>query len=365
MTFILKLRSIGHKKPQRQYFDKMNSPPPYRVCTFTTLLPFILIAKVAALTVATVVSDSETDFWVLMALLSLFLLWIAIMVVISLCLLQSWLRTLSLGRQIGTIAAIVALWLVGVTELTQHSLGSLLPPALLTLSPYFRWQVYLLGLLSLLLGTRYLYVLLTWRQQVEQQAELKLQHLQARIRPHFLFNSLNTIAALIPEHPQVAEAAVLDFADLMRSHIHQQRILGSVGEEITLCQRYLGLEQLRLGERLRCCWQIEPGTEQLQLPLLTLQPLLENSIYHGIEPSPSGGEIRVTIQIQKQRLKIVVSNRVEERLNISSRQHNHTALENIATRLRHCYGSDGSITSQQQAGLFTATIELPVQYWQK
>ena len=157
------------------------------------------------------------------------------------------------------------------------------------------------------LALRYFYVTHEWRHNVELQAKARVHALQARIRPHFLFNSMNTIAALTRSNPARAEEAVQDLADLFRANLNEKRNQISLAEEIDVARTYQRMEQLRLGDRLHVDWKIDSLPTDALVPGLTLQPLLENAIYHGVEPRPDGGVVTVTGEFNKGMITIVVT----------------------------------------------------------
>lgn len=330
-----------------------------RFCTLTTLLPILSVAELAALVWAIVSAENPNHFWTILALASLYLLWIGLSLSLSLCLLQRWLLRLTLIQMLLLLLLLLFVWVVIFTELALGLLQSLLPLLEITLSAYFRWQIYGVALLVGLLALRYLFVLHQWRQEVERQAEQRLEQLQARIRPHFLFNSLNSIASLIATHPAAAEEAVLDFADLMRSHIRQERVLGTVEEELTLCRRYLHLERLRLGERLQIEWQIDSALLTAEIPLLTLQPLLENGVYHGIEPCAAGGSLTLSLCREADQLRAEVVNPLPPPTVTTPHQGHTVALENIAARLRHSYGAEATLEIAAVGAQFRVVVSWP------
>jgi two-component system sensor histidine kinase AlgZ len=163
-------------------------------------------------------------------------------------------------------------------------------------------------------------------------AEARLQALQARIRPHFLFNSLNAVLAIIRGDPKRAERALEDLADLFRSLLADNRQLIAMREEISLCRQYLNLEHLRLGERLQVQWTIDPGAEDALVPPMLLQPLVENAVYHGIEPGIAAGAIEIRIRLEGDRLLVTLSNPYHPEH--QHRQGNRMALANIRERLQ-------------------------------
>ena len=157
------------------------------------------------------------------------------------------------------------------------------------------------------LALRYFYVTHEWRRNIEMRATARVHALQARIRPHFLFNSMNTIAALTRTNPAVAEQAVQDLADLFRANLSEKRNTITLAEEFEVARTYQRIEELRLGPRLRVEWKTGSLPSNVQLvPGLTLQPLLENAIYHGIEPQPEGGVVTVTGEMTGDLITIVV-----------------------------------------------------------
>lgn len=162
-------------------------------------------------------------------------------------------------------------------------------------------------------------------------AEARLQALQARIRPHFLFNSLNAVLAIIRSDPRRAEGALEDLADLFRSVIADNRQLVPLGDEVELCRRYLNLEHLRLGDRLEVTWDIDAGADMALVPPMLLQPLVENAVYHGIEPGIGRAVVRIRIAREGDRLRIALSNPYHPEH--QHRQGNRMALANIRERL--------------------------------
>lgn len=205
--------------------------------------------------------------------------------------------------------------------------------------------------------------LLAWYFHLRNRAfspvisEARLQALQARIRPHFLFNSLNAVLSLIRKDPKRAEAALEDLAELFRTVMADNRRLIALGEELSLCRQYLNLEQLRLGERLRIEWQVEPSAEQVLVPPMMLQPLVENAVYHGIEPGTSPGIIEVRIGRRNDRLLLHLSNPyyVEHQ----HRQGNRMALANIRERLQLHFDVEASLATRVHEGRYEIDIVMP------
>jgi two-component system, LytTR family, sensor histidine kinase AlgZ len=188
-------------------------------------------------------------------------------------------------------------------------------------------------------------------------SEARLQALQARIRPHFLFNSLNAVLSLIRKDPKRAEGALEDLAELFRTVMADNRRLIALGEELSLCRQYLNLEQLRLGDRLRVDWRLDPAIEEALVPPMVLQPLVENAVYHGIEPGIEPGVIEVHIERRKDRLWLQLTNPYHK--DYQHRQGNHMALANIRERLQLHFDVEASLDTRIADGRFEIGIAMP------
>jgi two-component system sensor histidine kinase AlgZ len=188
-------------------------------------------------------------------------------------------------------------------------------------------------------------------------AEARLQALQARIRPHFLFNSLNAVLALIRRDPRRAERALEDLADLFRALMSDGRTMVRLADEIALLERYAAIEQLRLGERLRMSWELDQAPVDALLPPLLLQPLLENAVYHGIEPATGVGDVLVRIERRGDRVLARIENPYQ--LEHSHRAGNRMALANIRERLMLFFDADARLETQVDAGRYRVEIDLP------
>jgi two-component system sensor histidine kinase AlgZ len=209
------------------------------------------------------------------------------------------------------------------------------------------------------LSLRYFYVSEQWRSRLNAQAKAEVDALQARIRPHFLFNSMNTIASLVRSDPATAERAVEDLSELFRAALGAGHGESTLSEEIHLAERYLAIEALRLGPRLRVDWQVAadaPG--ELRMPRLVLQPLIENAVLHGIAPLAQGGEIAIRIAPEGKRLHLQVSNpALSPRPGQAGNQH---AQDSIAQRLAYHFGAGVRMDRRHQDGIYVCDIELPL-----
>jgi two-component system sensor histidine kinase AlgZ len=214
-----------------------------------------------------------------------------------------------------------------------------------------------IGFVVTAVALRYFYVTHEWRRNIEMQAAARVHALQARIRPHFLFNSMNTIASLTRSDPVLAEQTVQDLADLFRASLSDQRNTITLEKECEVARTYQRIEQLRLGERLSVDWKIDSLPRNALVPGLMLQPLLENAIYHGIEPQADGGTVTVTGELASGLITIVVRNPVGEGQN--EREGNRLALANIRERLGLMYGRQGLVKSGRYDSEYIVTLRFP------
>jgi two-component system sensor histidine kinase AlgZ len=297
-----------------------------------------------------------------LALRALFIVNGAVLITIALAL-ESWTQVLAASGPVLVVSLPATLaWLVLVCALRRPiarlspgwRLGTLmLLGAVLALIAV--WPLSALGLVSLtpsrelalpLAGAALALPLALWLQSREQarspaDARARLAELQSRIRPHFLFNTLNTAIALVRSDPARAEGLLEDLAELFRVAIEVQDQGGTVtlASEIDLAQRYLAIEALRFGERLEVLWNLDPLAERARLPPLALQPLLENAVRHGIEPAEQGGTVRVRTRAKLGRAEIVIDNSLPGSAAGAKGGHG-LALANVRERLRLLHDLD-------------------------
>ncbi len=188
--------------------------------------------------------------------------------------------------------------------------------------------------------------------------EARLQALQARIRPHFLFNSINAVLSLIRREPGRAEEALEDMADLFRVLMRDNRDLAPLADEVQLCRQYLALEKLRLGDRLQVEWHLQSMPADALVPPLVLQPLLENAVYHGIEPLTSAGVVSINIFCKGGEVHAILRNpyRVD-----GGKHHagNKMALANVRERLALHFDAEGGLESRLKADAYEVHIRMP------
>lgn len=324
-------------------------------CGLRMVFVVVVIAQLFAFVVVLSPSDLPAEGrWQQLGLISLFVQWCTLVSSGVLCLLRRWIYRAS-NRVVALLSYVSVLLVVwGVSEV---SYWYVYPGA----HNMAHWSFVLRNIAISFLITgpilRYFYVTHQWRRNVRAEAEARLQSLQSRIRPHFLFNSMNTIASLTRTAPEQAEAAVEDLADLFRATLRDARKLHTLAEELTLCQRYLDIEGFRLGDRLQIDWAIEELPSDALLPPLLIQPLLENAIYHGIEPLMEGGTIRIVGSRDGKQLQLEISNPMSATKPAS--KGNQIAQENISARLTTLYGARGGMEVSQDDGMFRVKLNWP------
>jgi two-component system sensor histidine kinase AlgZ len=332
-------------------------------CTSRATLATVLIVELTALLLTLARQSATIDFMTDLARTSMFLLWIGLAGAALLCALRPRLAhmTVAAGSAavlalIATVIAAVSLcaYLFGRTPLVVESGGAGLFPA--------RPGVFLLrnvgiGLIVTALALRYFYVAHEWRRSVELRAAARVHALQARIRPHFLFNSMNTIAALTRSNPPRAEAAVQDLADLFRATLADKGDTITLAEELEVARTYQRMEQLRLGARLQVEWRTDSLPTNALVPGLMIQPLLENAIYHGIEPRLEGGTVTITGEVSGDLITIVVRNPLDPMP--GQREGNRLALANIRERLSLLYGERALMKSGRFDADYIVTLRFP------
>jgi two-component system, LytTR family, sensor histidine kinase AlgZ len=192
---------------------------------------------------------------------------------------------------------------------------------------------------------------------VPAETTARLAELQSRIRPHFLFNTLNTALTLVRLDPAKAEGVLEDLAELFRVAIGDTAESVSLAEEVELAQRYLDIEQIRFGSRLHVSWELDPEAGSARVPPLLLQPLVENAVRHGVEPSPEGGVIRIRTKVKLGRAVLSIANSVPKE---ASRPGSGIALKNVRERLRLMHDVAAQFDMQQEADVFRVQIVVPL-----
>ena len=338
-------------------------------CTPPALLLLLTVVALTALLLTLADAGLGPRFWASLAGKLMFLAWIGLAGAALLCGLRPLIA--ARGAVAGALlaAATIAAMVLAVSEIAFRVLANpMLNPALiLGEPPAGRWSFMvrnlIIGLIVCAVALRYSYVSQQWRQRVEGEARARIDALQARIRPHFLYNSMNTIAALTRSDPARAEEAVLDLADLFRASLDERRGLIPLAEELAAARTYQRIEQQRLGERLRVRWQVDELPQDALVPALTLQPLLENAIGHGVENLSEGGEVTVEGSAADGMLLLTVRNPLPldgGAGTLHGRDGMGLALDNIRERLALLFGARASITAGRTGDEFAVQLRLPI-----
>ncbi len=202
---------------------------------------------------------------------------------------------------------------------------------------------------------------LEWRAKgrIPAATTAKLAELQSRIRPHFLFNTLNSAIALVRQEPARAEGLLEDLSDLFRAALAEHGDSVTLAQEIDLAKNYLSIEQVRFGERLQVQWQLDPATNLAKLPPLLLQPLVENAVHHGVEPSSTGGNIVISTKRESRKVVVLISNSLPDNaLTASAGQ--GMALNNVRGRLSLLHDIESSFQAGVKDGNYVVRMELPL-----
>ncbi|MEP7244195.1 MAG: histidine kinase [Gammaproteobacteria bacterium] len=334
-------------------------------CASRAALAIVLIVELTAFVLVLAGRNETLGFWFDLSRMSLFLVWIALAGAGLLCWASRPLRKLSAAKVSAVVLALIAAvitivsavaWYIGRTQYALDvGIALLFPQQLLD----FTLRNITIGFVITALALRYFYVAHEWQRNVEMQARARVHALQARIRPHFLFNSMNTIASLTRSDPVQAEQAVQDLADLFRANLSEKRNTITLEEELEVARIYQRIEELRLGPRLRVIWNIAELPKQALVPGLLLQPLLENAIYHGVEPQPLGGVVIVTGELTGGLITIVVRNAVTDRHSGREGKGNNLALANIRERTALMYGERALVKAGRFDSEYIVTLRFP------
>ena len=323
----------------------------------------VITAQLLAFILTLNSSSTQQNIWLNLALISLFIQWIALGNVFVLCISRNWLQnqgpmfvaigSYSLSLLVTFTVSSVAVWLALLDELNYINDAY-------SYSGFITRNVAISAIVSAV-ALRYFYVQHQWKSNIETEAHSRIQALQARIRPHFLFNSMNTIASLTRTNPRLAERAVEDLADLFRTSLgHQETV--KLSEELEFTRRYINIEELRLGNRLQVEWQVDKDIPpDATVPALILQPLVENSIYHGIEPQTSGGVVNISIGKANRSLQFLITNPAPTTKSQYRRSGNRMAQDNIRQRLKLAYGDASTLNINKTEAQYLVSFTIPIE----
>lgn len=333
--------------------DNLSVPVLPNLCRPTSILSLIIIGELFALMLVLANGQPRLS-WQQVGQVSLITQWIILCCALFLCYGRRWLN--KCDAVMSGVLSYTTCLLISALVLGGAQLVSVDP---------FNWEQWLKGFLIAAIFSgillRYLYIQQQLINQQQAEVQARFQALQSRIRPHFLFNSMNTIASLISIDPDAAEKAVENLSSLFRSSLQSPGLV-KFEDEIELCRRYMAIEHQRLGDRLAMHWNIDKTLNHMMVPSLFLQPLLENAIVHGIQRMPSGGEIRLTTLKENQQVIFTVSNSIPQK-NTSAPQvdtGNQIALDNIKNRLRLHYGENIIISIREDNQCYTVSIVIPI-----
>jgi two-component system, LytTR family, sensor histidine kinase AlgZ len=331
-------------------------------CRLPILFSTLVAAEVAVAVVALAPSAGPGWSWGQFAAASLLAQWLALCSAMLLCKARGVVHLMPV--YVGAICA----WSIPVLvaflgSLLVHELDIALQTGLgLPASYGMRFAIHVAGIAALLAAVllRYFYVQEQWKDRAGAQARAEVQALQARIRPHFLFNSMNTIASLVRRDPETAERVIEDLSELFRAALGTSASEATLGEELLLCRRYLDIERLRLGDRLTTRWQVADDIPtDLPMPRLLLQPLVENAVRHGVARLAQGGEVEIEVGMEGDMLRLAVRNpHPANGPPISGNQH---AQDSTAQRLGFRYGRRARMTVQDDEGYYLCVLHIPVE----
>jgi len=330
-------------------------------CAPGTVFIVVLVAELVAIVLTLAAHGGDGQFLISLSKTSMFVLWLALLSAAVICQLRPYLERA--GKMLAFVlgfALLVVLSLV-LAEGAWQTMAWLDQSSIIK-APHstFILRTFAISAIVTALFMRYLYVASEWRRSIVLEAQARISALQALIRPHFLFNSMNTIASLTRSNPEQAEEAVEDLSDLLRATLSSPRDLSTLQQELEVAETYQRIEQLRLGDRLRVRWELSALPMTALLPTLTLQPLLENAIYHGVELLPEGGDVVATGRRDGTTLEIRITNPVPND-KVRGVDGNQMALSNIQQRFELAFAGNGRVDIDESDGIFTVTLRFPAE----
>jgi len=330
-------------------------------CSGWTVFNVVVLAELLAIILALVGQPLTENGFQDLLYLSLFVQWVALATVAALCLSRPLLLRLPSTRALFTAYGIMLAIALIVSELMVWVLfwiGVIDSPRPEWYS-YYHLQNFTIAAIVDALALRYMLARHLFRQSARAEARARMDALKYRIRPHFLFNSMNIIASLTHRDPAKAETAIEDMADLFRLMLDESKHLIPVASEITVAKKYLALESLRLDERLRVKWDIDEMPRAAKVPVLMLQLMLENAIHYGIEPQPRGGEVTIELRMNGDQLHIQIGNPYTPAADGEEHQGDNAAIRNVRQRLSSHYGDAAALHTTVADGRFVVTMDLP------
>lgn len=334
------------------------------LCRVNSVFLVVLGTQLMAFLVALLASPSGYFSWNYLGLVSLFGHWTVLTCAALFCVSRPWMARI--GQVWATLFCLLIMQ--GVTVLYSLIASQVFEMMVVTDLWFVVRNMISAGIIGGII-LRYFYLQNQWRIQKQAELRARLEALQSRIRPHFLFNSLNSIASLIAEDAARAEEAILDLSEIFRATLQTEKLKIPLSQELFLCERYLGIEQLRLGPRLRIEWNIDEACKQAEIPPLTLQPLVENAVYHGIQTRPEGGTLAITAELKGKYCYLIIRNPclgdAEPRPRSEVGTGNRIAIDNIRHRLNALFGDQAVLKNSLHEGNYVVTVRFPVTPGQK
>lgn len=330
-------------------------------CNVRTLFMVILLGELLAFFLALANSINISQRFTDLALYSLFIQWTILSCATALCLFKDYLSRLPEFLLVSISYFLTLFISFIIIELVWWAYYTRVDLAYTEVISHGEFLFQCLGISVIFSGLilRYFYVRHQWQNQIGLEAIARLQALQSRIRPHFFFNCMNTIASLTRSDPKLAEEALEDMTDIFRAYLQESDRAWTVSEEVVLCRHYLRIESHRLGDRLQVIWDIDCLPENAAFPALMLQPIIENAIYYGIEPLVEAGVINISGQFTEDKITITIRNPLCSDQLAKYQSGNQMAHENIRQRLAVYYEQEGMLLTECDAQEYTTKIIVP------
>lgn len=362
----LKKNKTMHQSTDGYYLPDLNKPQ--------AVLGMLLSIEVFVAALALIKFPlGSIEFFSFFAGLSMLMIWVGIVFAVIMHFMKSWLMQKSVWFSTLIQLAVLLCVSLSFTYLAKRIVGEYFEQTNVANALTGSAQQYYINniFLCLIIGgllLRYFYIAHQNQRRIKAISSAQIQALQSRIRPHFLFNSLNSIASLIRIDQELAEQSVEDLSDLFRASLSEESKRVTLKEELEIARLYQRIEQIRLGDRLQVKWNIGELPLRQTVPVLIIQPLLENAVYHGIEPLTQGGKVTISAGLEKNTsgevIIITVENPLAQDESVgmvgSGRKHgNQIAMSNIEQRLRLRYGDRASVQVEKSANQYKVSLRFP------
>lgn len=338
------------QEPQLSFIGNLSSP--------YALLLMVLLASLLAIMFTLLKSGLQNFDWVLLGMSGMFTIWCVLGAAAILQSLKSVFTNMSAAVTAGISFMVCLAWVACVTVLGQWFANGGLRDNVWLLDGWALAETLVVASVLLGVGMRYAYLSLQYRLREQSSLYARLDALHARIRPHFLFNTLNSISSLISAAPEKAEQAVEDLAALFRANLQSGMSVVRWADERDLCERYLRIERARLADRLQVDWQDTGIDDDVAVPSLLLQPLIENAIAHGIQLLQAGGVVTIRAVASDGMINIEIQNPVLVSSDLGVG--NGMASDNVRLRLQTLFGDEASFKCQLSEGYYRVNLVFPI-----